>query len=139
VAGTLSPLLKRRCTLQILIADDNAMVRRGIALLLSHEQEWPVCGEAANAEEVLQLAGEKRPAIVLLDVSMPGMDGLEITRRLKQQLPDTKIVIISQHDPHHLRPLALEAGAVECIDKARLATDLLPAIRKITAESWKTL
>ena len=75
------------------------------------------------------------PEIILLDMSMPGIDGLEITRWLKQRHPDSKALIISQHDPHYLRPLALEAGAVECIDKATLASDLLPAIRKITSPS----
>jgi two-component system response regulator NreC len=120
--------------LQILIADDNQMVRRGISLLLSQERDWSICGEASNAEEILRLAGELHPEIVLLDVSMPGMDGLGITRALKQRLPDTKILIISQHDPHHLRPFSIEAGAEGCVDKARLATDLLPAIRKITAQ-----
>jgi two-component system response regulator NreC len=121
--------------LRILIADDNLLVRRGIALLLSQENDWSICGEAANADEVLRLAEELHPEIVLLDVSMPGMDGLEITRRLKQRLPQVKVLIISQHDPNHLRPLSLEAGAEECIDKARLATDLLPALGKIAAQT----
>ena len=120
--------------MQILIADDNQMVRRGISLLLSQERDWSICGEASNAEEVLGLSGELHPEIVLLDVSMPGMDGLGITRVLKQRLPDTKILIISQHDPHHLRRFSIEAGAEGCVDKARLATDLLPAIRTITAQ-----
>jgi len=120
--------------LRILLADDNEMVRRGIALLLSQESGWSVCGEATNSDEVLNQAETLRPELILLDVSMPGIDGLEITRRLKHRLPDTQVIIISQHDPHQLRPLALEAGAAECIDKARLATDLLPAIRKFAAQ-----
>jgi DNA-binding NarL/FixJ family response regulator len=120
--------------LRILIADDNEMVRRGIALLLSQESGWSVCGEATNSDEVLNRAEALRPELVLLDVSMPGIDGLQVTHRLKHRLPHTQFIIISQHDPHQLRPLALEAGAAECIDKARLATDLLPAIRKIAAQ-----
>jgi DNA-binding NarL/FixJ family response regulator len=110
------------------------MVRRGIALLLSQENSWSVCGEATTSEEVLKRAEELHPELILLDVSMPGIDGLETTRRLKQRLPETKVLIISQHDPHHLRPLSLEAGAAECIDKSRLASDLLPAIRKIALQ-----
>ena len=122
-------------TLEILIADDNQLVRRGIARLLSQEKDWSVCGEAANAEEVLQLAINLHPGIVLLDVSMPGVDGLGVARLLKRRLPDTKVLIISQHDPQHLGPLALEAGAAGCLDKARLATDLLSTIRKIATQT----
>ena len=117
--------------MRILLADDNQPVRRGIAMLLSQEKSWTVCGEASNSAEVLTLAEELRPDAILLDVSMPGIHGLETTRALRQRLPETRVLIISQHDPHHLRPLALEAGAVECIDKSRLATDLLPALREI--------
>ena len=79
----------------------------------------------------MAMAEELHPDAILLDVSMPSIDGLATTRVLRQRLPAMKVLIISQHDPHHLRPLALEAGAVECIDKSRLATDLLPALRKI--------
>jgi DNA-binding NarL/FixJ family response regulator len=110
------------------------MVRHGIALLLAQEKDWSVCGEASNSEEALKRAEELRPDVILLDVSMPSIDGLETTRLLMRRLPDSKVLIISQHDPHHLRPLSLEAGAVECIDKARLATDLLPVLRKIAAQ-----
>jgi DNA-binding NarL/FixJ family response regulator len=119
--------------LRILIADDNHMVRRGIVMLLSQENSWSVAGEASNSAEVLQLAEQLRPDVILLDVSMPNIDGLELTRRLAQRLADTKVVIVSQYEPRHLRPLALAAGAVGCIDKSRLANDLLPALRKITA------
>ena len=116
--------------MRILVADDHEVVRRGIVDLLSqigHE----VCGEAANSADVIQKASELRPDLILLDVSMPGTNGLEIARILKQKLPQTKILIISQHDPQHLLPRSLEAGADGAVDKARLSRDLLPAIREL--------
>jgi DNA-binding NarL/FixJ family response regulator len=117
--------------MRILIADDNAMVRRGIAALVSGEEDCEICGEASNGEETLQLASDLHPDVILIDVSMPGSNGLDTARALKQRLPDCKVLVISQHDPHHLLPVALEAGAVGCLDKSRIATDLLPALRAL--------
>jgi two-component system response regulator NreC len=116
--------------MRILIADDNQLVRRGIAGLLSGENTCEICGEASNADETLQKADELRPDLILLDVSMPGTDGLNTAQLLKQKFPALKILIISQHDPKQLLPRSLEAGAHGCIDKARISTDLLPTLKK---------
>jgi len=108
------------------------MVRRGIIRLLSGESSWEFCGEVADGALILKTVEEMRPHVVLLDVSMPGLNGLEAARLLRQKFPDTKIVIMSQHDPQQLRPRALEAGADACIDKARIANDLARTIHEIT-------
>jgi DNA-binding NarL/FixJ family response regulator len=118
--------------MRILIADDNQLVRSSVANLLSDEQGWTVCGGTKNADETLSLAQQHSPEVVLLDVSMPGSSGLEIARLLRQQFPDLKILMISHHDPRQLLPSALEAGANHCLDKACLATDLIPAIKTLT-------
>jgi DNA-binding NarL/FixJ family response regulator len=118
--------------LRILIADDNPMVRRGIIRLLSDEPLWELCGEVADGAQILESVDQLRPDVVLLDVSMPGLNGLEAARLLRQQFPQTKIVIMSQHDPRQLRPRALEAGADACVDKARIASDLPAAIRALS-------
>jgi DNA-binding NarL/FixJ family response regulator len=115
--------------MRILIADDNAMVRRGIAALVSGEEGCEICGEASSGAEVLRLASDLHPDVILLDVSMPGPNGLDTTRALKQRLPGCRVLVISQHDPQHLLPVALEAGAVGCLDKSRIATDLVPTLR----------
>jgi two-component system, NarL family, response regulator NreC len=115
--------------MKVLIADDNALVRRGIAGLLSGDQDLEVCGEASDASETLRKAGELRPDLILLDVSMPGMNGLHTAQLLRKMFPALKILIISQHDPKQLLPPSLEAGAHGCVDKARIATDLLPTVR----------
>lgn len=114
--------------LRILIADDNQFIRRGIVRILAQQEGWVVCGEASDSAEAIQKASDLHPDLVLLDVSMPGTSGLETARLLKQKYPQLKILIISQHDPDQVLPRALEAGANGCVDKARLVTDLLPAI-----------
>src|SRR5579864_8181429 len=115
--------------MRILLADDNQFVRRGIAALLAQQDGWELCAEASNSQEAIEKASELHPDLVLLDVSMPGGNGLETTRVLKQRFPQTTILIITQHDPRPMLPRALEVGASGCVDKARLALDLLPAIR----------
>jgi DNA-binding NarL/FixJ family response regulator len=121
--------------MRILIADDNEMVRRGLTELLSSETGWEVCGEAINGAETLRKAQELLPDLILLDVSMPDMNGLEAARLLRDVLHEVKIIIISQHDQAQLLPSAINAGACACADKSFLNTDLLPTIRNIEGQS----
>ena len=116
--------------MRILIADDNDAVCRGVARLLS-ETGWTVCGEARDGAEALQKARELLPDVILLDFSMPGMNGLEALRLLRQELPEAKILVISQHDPIHLLPGVVEAGGDACLDKSRLSLDLLASVKSI--------
>jgi two-component system, NarL family, response regulator NreC len=117
--------------MRILLADDNQLVRRGIAGVLAQQEGWVLCGEASSSEETIEKTSELHPDLVLLDVNMPGGNGLETTRVLKQRFPRTTVLIITQHDPRQILPRALDLGASGCIDKARLALDLLPAIRAV--------
>jgi two-component system response regulator NreC len=117
--------------MRILIADDNDTVRRGVVRLLSSETGWKVCGEARDGSEALQKARELRPDLILLDVSMPSMNGLEVARLLRQELPESKILVVSQHDPIHMLPSVVEAGGNGCVDKSRLGADLVASIKSI--------
>jgi DNA-binding NarL/FixJ family response regulator len=117
--------------MRILIADDNPLVRRGVAAILSRLADCDVCGEAANGLEAFQKSRELRPDLILLDISMPGSDGLETARRLRQEFPEINVVIMSHHDPVQILPSVLDVGARGCLDKSRIATDL-PLIIK----SW---
>ncbi len=117
--------------MRILIADDNQVVRRGIADLLAHEKGWEICGEASNGAETSDKAGELRPDLVLLDVRMPGTSGLEAARLLRAQNPAVKIIIMSQHDPQQLVSRAVQAGADACVDKATIGTELVPLIKAL--------
>jgi len=117
--------------MRILIVDDNQAVRRGVAGILSRQGPWQVCGEAADGTEALQKAQDLRPDLVLLDMSMPGMDGMQVTRLLHQTLPEVKVLIMTHHDPAQILPSVLQAGAQGCVDKSRITADLIPAITKI--------
>lgn len=117
--------------MRILIADDNQLIRRGVAWLLAQQDGWEICGEASDAPEAIKKVSDLHPDLVLLDVNMPGGNGLETTRVLKQKFPQTKVLIITQHDPQPMLPRSLEMGANGCVDKARLAIDLVPAIRAL--------
>jgi DNA-binding NarL/FixJ family response regulator len=114
--------------MRILLADDNERIRRGVRAILSSKPDCEICGEAADGRETIRIARELLPDLILLDVSMPEMDGLQVTRLLRQALPTVKIVIMSQHDPAQLLPNALKAGANACVDKSLLATDLVAVI-----------
>jgi DNA-binding NarL/FixJ family response regulator len=117
--------------MRILIADDNDIVRRGVIELLCSEPDWEVCGEARNGLEALQKARELMPDLTLLDISMPGINGLEVARRLRAEVPHTKIIIVTHHDPLQTLPRVVEAGGNACIDKVRLGTDLLASIKSV--------
>lgn len=120
--------------MRILVVDDNDRVRRGVMGLLSSQQGWEVCGEASDGADGLQQARDLLPDLVIIDISMPGVGGLEAARLMSQELPGTKILIMSQHDPSQVLQGALAAGAHGCVDKSRLGFDLLPAIKAIGAE-----
>jgi len=115
--------------MKILIVDDNEMLRRGIRRLVESEVAFQVVGEARDGREAIQKARELRPDLILLDISMPQMNGLDAARIVRHDLPEAKILILSQHDPIQLLPRAIAAGADGCVDKSRLDEDLLLTIK----------
>ena len=122
-----------RESMKILVADDNELVRRGVVNILARVPQWEVCGEAKDGTEAVQRAIELLPDLILLDISMPGLDGLDVARRLRKEVPAAKILIMSQNDSSVLRSSAIQAGAHGCVDKSYLTKDLLPVIASITA------
>ena len=118
--------------MRILIADDSDLVRRGVIAILSSEEGWEICGEAKDGSDALRKAHELVPDVILLDICMPGMNGLEATRLLRKEIPKAKIIVISQHEASQLLPRAVEAGADACVDKNRLSTDLVATIKQRT-------
>ena len=122
-------------SMRILVVDDNVLVRRGVIDILASRKNWEVCAEAQDGEEAIQKAQESRPDVILLDISMPGMNGLEVARAIRHEFADAKILIMSQHDPASLLPSAIQAGANGCVDKSRLATDLLSSIESVVGSA----
>ena len=121
--------------MRILIVDDNERIRRGVFNILASKKNWNVCGEARDGMEAIRKARELLPDLILLDISMPGLNGLEAARLLRQEIADTKILLMSQYDPIPLLPGAIQAGANGCVDKSRLGTDLLSSIERISGIS----
>jgi DNA-binding NarL/FixJ family response regulator len=97
--------------LQILLVDDQPSVRNGIRSLLASRPDWNICGEASDGLEGIEKARSLRPDVVLMDVSMPRMNGLDATRILRKELPASKVVIVSQNDPMVVGIQAREVNA----------------------------
>lgn len=119
----------------ILLADDHDIVRRGIRALLA--DYWQICGEAANGEEAVRKAQELNPSLILMDVSMPLMSGLEATRRIRKLQPATKIVILSMHDSGEIVRQARAAGADACLAKTCGSEVLLETIATLLGDGVK--
>jgi signal transduction histidine kinase/DNA-binding response OmpR family regulator len=113
---------------RILIADDHEAVRRGVRSLIASHSDWEICGEAVDGLDAVEKARSSRPDVVILDISMPKLSGLQAVPLIKHESPDSEILILSQHDPVQARRLAFEAGARNFISKANMARDLLAAI-----------
>jgi DNA-binding NarL/FixJ family response regulator len=118
-------------TLRILIADDHDILRRGVRHLLSSRPEWQICAEARNGREAVLLCEEHKPEVAILDISMPELNGLEATRRIRRQSPSTSIIILSLHFSDELVKEVVEAGARGYVMKADTDRDLLNAVEAI--------
>jgi signal transduction histidine kinase/ActR/RegA family two-component response regulator len=116
---------------RILIADDHELVRQGLRALLGARPAWEVCGEAADGLEAIEKAAELQPDIVLLDISMPRLSGLEAAPLIRRESPASQIVIVSQHDPAEMLPGALEAGVRGFVSKSDVGSNLLSLIDSI--------
>jgi DNA-binding NarL/FixJ family response regulator len=117
--------------LQILIADDNPLVRYGLRILLQRHDGWTVCGEAADGLEALEKAASLKPNVVLLDISMPKLDGLSALPLLREKVPDAEVIILTLFESLDIARTAASAGARAYVAKSLLLTDLVPAIEAL--------
>ena len=120
--------------MRILVVDDHDAVRSGLCSLLATHSAVNICIEARDGHDAIEKAKELRPDIVLMDVTMPGMNGLDATRQIMQLLPQTTIIIVTQHDSREMLRQVLDAGAVAYIVKSRLPGNLFAAIDKAVSE-----
>ncbi len=118
--------------MRVLLADDHQILRDGIRRGLENAGE-EVVGEASNGEEAVTLARETQPDIVLMDLSMPVLDGVSATRRIISEFPDIKVVVLTMHDDPPLTRSALEAGASAYLTKGTSFADVLDTLRRVLA------
>lgn len=119
-------------TLRILVADDHPIVRHGLRTLLGGHPEWEIIDEAADGFEAVDKAGRLKPDVVVLDITMPKMGGLEACRLIRKAAPASEILIVTQHDAPQMMREALEAGARGYVVKSNAARDLLAAVERVS-------
>ena len=118
-------------TIRVLIADDHVIVRSGIKLLLESEEGIEVVGEAQNGREAIEMSNSLKPDIVLMDIAMPEIDGLEAARQIKSELPDTEILVLTMHRSEEYFFEMLKAGASGYLLKGAETSDLIQGIRTV--------
>ena len=119
--------------IKILIADDHTLVRAGLAAFLKISDDFEVVGEAADGVEVIEAAKKLRPDVILMDIAMPTLGGLEATMEIKKLLPDVKILVLTQYDDTLYVRRCLKAGASGYILKKAVTPDLITAIHAIAS------
>ncbi|MFY9842418.1 MAG: response regulator transcription factor [Terriglobales bacterium] len=119
-------------TVRILVADDHPVVRHGLRTLLGSRPEWEIIDEAEDGVEAVERAERLQPDVVVLDVSMPRMDGLEACRRIRKNVPKSEVLIVTQHDSAQMMREAINAGARGYIVKSDAARDLLAAVEAVS-------
>jgi two-component system response regulator NreC len=118
--------------IRILIADDHGVLRAGLRALLNAEPDLEVAGEAADGYEALRMAAQTHPDVVLLDISMPGLGGIEVTRELKHALPEIHVLILTVHEDEGLLQEGIRVGASGYIIKRAVESELINAIRAVS-------
>jgi len=119
---------------KVIVVDDHAVIRRGVQGILNAFPEWELCGEAENGQEGVKLAETLKPEIVIMDVSMPGLNGLEATRIIHNILPDTKILLLTLHSSTELVRSAFRAGARGYVLKSDAEHELVRALNVIAGD-----
>ena len=118
-------------SIRILIVDDHAVVRAGLRMLLEGDPDLEVVGEGETGEDALRLARECRPDVIIMDVTMPGMDGVEATRQIKAEQPEVAVLALTIHEGPDYFFQMLQAGASGYVPKRAAPEDLLQAIRVV--------
>lgn len=123
----------RLCMISVLLVDDHRLMRTGIKLILDDTADIRVVGEASSGEEAVERARALKPLVILMDVSMPGIGGLEATRKLAMSLPDSRIIVLSAQTAEPYPMKLLEAGASGYLTKDSAGDEIVTAIRRVLA------
>src|SRR5882724_11094314 len=116
----------------VLLADDHTLVRQGFRALLEAEPDIAIVGEAGTGRQAVQLARKLRPDVVLMDIAMPLLNGLEATRQIIKEVPSSKVLVLSSYSDDEYVHLLTEAGAAGYLLKEAVVTDLVKAIREVS-------
>jgi DNA-binding NarL/FixJ family response regulator len=122
--------------LNILVADDHEIVRQGIRNILQPQSQWTVVAEASNGNEAVEKSAELKPQVALIDVGMPEMNGLEATRRIREALPQTEVVILSVHESEQTVREAVSCGARGYVVKSDAGRDLIAAVESASRHQF---
>jgi DNA-binding NarL/FixJ family response regulator len=114
--------------LRILVVDDHAVVRRGVRALLESHEGWEVCGEATTGRDAVEMTRRLRPDVVVMDLSLPGLNGLDATRQILKDAPDTEVLVLTMHHSEELARDVLQAGARGYVLKNDADENLLAAV-----------
>ena len=117
---------------RILIADDHELIRRGLRSILGTRPEFEICAEVADGSDAIEIARKLKPDVVLLDITMPRVNGLDAARAIRREVPHTKVIILSQYNEADMRSRALESGAQGYVSKSDVSSQLLTAIDSLT-------
>lgn len=120
--------------LRILLADDHEIVRRGLCALLQKHEGWEVCGEASDGRQAIEMAKQLKPDVVILDIGMPHLNGLDVTRQLLHHDPHFKIIVLTITDADQVIREALDAGARGFVLKSDAARDLVSAVEALQSK-----
>jgi DNA-binding NarL/FixJ family response regulator len=118
-------------TLRLLVADDHEIVRKGLCALLGGQPGWEIAAEARDGREAVKKAKECKPDVAVLDISMPGLNGIEAARQISKAVPETKILVLTMHDSDTLIGEALQAGVRGFLLKTDAGKDLVGAVNAV--------
>src|SRR5215467_2228394 len=121
--------MEEKKKITVLLVDDHSLVRRGFRRMLEDEPDMQVVGEAGNGEEAIKLAKDLAPQVIVMDCALPGMNGLQATRQIMDDSPDTAVLMLSMHSENTWVRQAVEAGAKGYVLKNAMDLELGPAIR----------
>lgn len=117
--------------LRILVADDKPHMRRALRALLKSKRSWKICGEVSDGRQAILRANQLHPDVIIMDIFMPGLDGLEATRQIRRSLPDVQILVLTLHCFPDLARAVQDAGGQGCVLKEESIQQLIPAIESL--------